>query len=157
MNKLMTGSIAILLSLVPAVSLWAHHSIANHDQNAVRLKGIIVQLHLINPHSIIYVEEKGADGQTIRRWAVEGPSVVQLRRQGLENALKPGDVIGVCGYVPKEALMWQVASADPTTASLAGRLITAELLVMPDGREQSWGDYGIHHCFPPDYRDGHSK
>ena len=38
MNKLMTGSIAILLSLVPAVSLWAHHSIANHDQNAVRLK-----------------------------------------------------------------------------------------------------------------------
>ena len=65
-----------------AVSLSAHHSLANHDQTAVRLKGTIVQIHLINPHSIIYVEEKNTDGQIIRRWAVEGPSVVQLRRQG---------------------------------------------------------------------------
>jgi len=157
MNKLTTSWIAILLSLLPAVSLLAHHSIANHDQNAVRMKGTIVQLHLINPHSIIYVEEKSPEGQTIRRWAVEGPSIVQLKRQGLDHALKPGDVIGVCGYVPKEPLMWQITSADPSAASLAGRLITAELLVMPDGREQSWGDYGIHHCFPPDYRDQHSK
>jgi hypothetical protein len=157
MNKLMTGSIAILLSLVPAVSLVAHHSIANHDQNAVRVKGTIVALHLINPHSILYVEEKGTDGQIIRRWAVEGPSGFQLKRQGLDAVLKPGDVIGVCGYLPKEPLMWQIASTDPKTPSLAGRLITAELLVMPDGREQSWGDYGIHHCFAPDYRDQHSK
>ena len=157
MTRPIVGCIAVLFSLLPAGSLLAHHSLGNHDPTPVRVQGTIVQIHLINPHSIIYVEEKGADGQTIRRWAVEGPSVVQLRRQGLEHALKPGDVVGVCGYVPKEALMWQVASADPTTASLAGRLITAELLVMPDGREQSWGDYGIHHCFPPDYRDGHSK
>ena len=157
MKTLLTGSIALLLSLVPAASLVAHHSLANHDTStAVRVKGTVVQIHLINPHSIVYVEEK-RDGGQIRRWAVEGPSVTQIRRQNLENVLKPGDEIEVCGYVPKEPLMWQIASATPGAASLAGRLITAELLVMPDGHEQSWGDYGIHKCFGPSYRDGHSK
>ena len=34
--------------------------------------------------------------------------------------------------------------------------ITAELLVMPDGREQSWGDYGFHRCFAPGYKDQHA-
>ncbi len=157
MNRLISGLFGALLLVESAASLSAHHSLANHDQNAVRFKGTIVQMHLINPHSIIYVEEKNADGQIVRRWAVEGPSVVQLRRQGLEKILKPGDVIGVCGYVPKEPLMWQITSPDSTTASLAGRLITAELLTMPDGREQSWGDYGIHNCFVPGFRDQHSK
>lgn len=157
MKTLMTGWIAALLCLIQAASLLAHHSIANHDRNAVRLKGAIVEIHLVNPHSIIYVEEKGPEGQIVRRWAVEGPSVVQLRRQGLDNLLKVGDVIGVCGYVPKETTMWQITNPDSTKASLAGRLITAELLVMPDGREQSWGDYGIHNCFAPGYHDQHSK
>jgi hypothetical protein len=50
-------------------------------------------------------------------------------------------------------VIWQIASADPSAASsspvqsTAGRLLNAELLVMPDGPEQSWGDYGVHKCF----------
>ena len=79
-----------------------------------------------------------------------------LNRQGRDKILKPGDEIEVCGYVPKEPLMWQVASANGTT-SMAGRLITAELLIMPNGRTESWGDYGIHKCFAPGFRDQHSK
>ena len=70
--------------------------------------------------------------------------------------VKPGDVIEVCGYPPKETTIWQIAG--PTSAtSLAGRLITAELIVLPDGKVQEWEDYGFHHCFPPGYRDRHSK
>jgi hypothetical protein len=157
MTQSMTGWLVVLVALLPAGSLLAHHSLANHDTTKpVRVKGTIVQFHPINPHSFIYLEEKGTDGQT-RRWAVEGPSVLQLTRRGLEKALKPGDVVEVCGYAPREALMWQIASADSRATSLAGRLITAELLVMPDGQEQSWGDYGFHHCFAPGYRDQHSK
>lgn len=45
--------------------------------------------------------------------------------------------------------MWQIASTDPGTPSVAGRLLDAELLVMPDGREQSWGDDGAHKRFAP--------
>ena len=157
MKPLMIVWLVVLVVLMSAGAGLAHHSLANHDTTkAVRVKGTIVQFHPINPHSFIYLEEKALDGQ-IRRWAVEGPSGVQLARRSLEKVVKPGDVIEVCGYAPKEALMWQIASADPGAVSLAGRLITAELIVMPDGKVQSWGDYGFHRCFPPGYRDGHSR
>jgi hypothetical protein len=94
----------------------------------------------------------------MRRWAIEGPSAFQLQRQGFAiDALKAGDVVEVCGYAPKEPVVWQVASADPYATSAAGRLLNAETLVMADGQVRSWGDYGFHLCFPPGYRDQHSK
>ena len=156
MKRMTTAWLAVLVTLVAAGSLLAHHALTNYDTTkAVRVKGTIVQINQINPHSFIYLEEKGADGQT-RRWAVEGPSVIQLNRTGLLKSLKPGDVVEVCGYLPKEAIMWQIANAE-TATSLAGRLINGELLVMPDGKQQSWGDYGVHKCFEPGFADQHSK
>ena len=159
MNKTSTiaGCVTVLGLLVAAGSLKAHHSILNHDPTPVRVKGTVVQIHRINPHSFVFVDQIGTDG-TRQRWAVEGPSSLQLSRKNVApDFLRAGDVIEVCGYVLRERTMWQIASADPNAASLAGRLITAELLVMPDGRVESWGDYGLHHCFPPGYRDQHSK
>ena len=156
MNKMITGGLTVLLAFVSASAL-AHHSLANHDTTkAVRVKGTVVQFNAINPHSFIYLEEKSAEGP-IRRWAVHGPNLLQLNRRGLEKAVKPGDVIEVCGYAPKEALMWQIASADPKVPSLAGRLITAEVITLADGHEENWGDYGFHKCFPDGYRDQHSR
>lgn len=154
----MTVSLAVVAALMSAESLLAHHSLASFDtEKPVRVKGAIVEVHQINPHSIIYVQETDADGKT-RRWAVEGPSIVQIQRRGLpKNVLIPGLVIEVCGYLPKEATVWQIANPNPGAVSLAGRLLNAEMLVLPDGKIQSWGDYGVHKCFPPDYRDAHSK
>jgi Family of unknown function (DUF6152) len=158
MKKMATGWLAALVVLGSAGSLLAHHSLGNYDTTkAVRVKGTVVQFHQINPHSFIYLEEKGTDGQT-HRWAVEGPSILQLGRSGFaKDALKFGDVVEVCGYLPKEPIVWQIASADPGAASLSGRLINAEVMVMPDGKERSWGDYGVHKCYAPGYTDQHSK
>jgi Family of unknown function (DUF6152) len=158
MKKMTTGWLAVLIAFASAGSLLAHHSLTNFDTTkAVRVKGTIVRFHQINPHSFIYLDERGTDGQT-RRWAVEGPSILQLNRSGFaKDTLKAGDVVEACGYLPKEALMWQIASPDPNAASLAGRLINAELLVMPDGKERNWGDYGVHKCFAPGYTDQHSR
>jgi hypothetical protein len=156
MKKTTTGCLAALVTLVSAGSLLAHHSLANYDTTkAVRVKGTVVQFHQINPHSFLFLDGKGADGQT-RRWAVEGPSVLQLKRNGFaKDVLKAGDIVEVCGYAPKEAIVWQIASADASITSMAGRLLNAELLVMPDGKQQSWGDYGVHKCFGPGYTDQH--
>lgn len=158
MKTMMTGWLAALVSLVPAGSLVAHHSIASFDTTtAVRVKGTIVEFHQINPHSFIFLDQKGTDGRN-HRWAVEGPSILQLKRTGFPKAvLKAGDVVEVCGYVHKENVVWQIASPDPAAKSPAGRLINAEVLVMPDGQEHSWGDYGAHKCFPAGYRDQHSR
>jgi hypothetical protein len=148
----------VVLVIASAGSLTAHHSLANHDTTtAVRVKGTVIEFHPINPHSFIILEETSAEGGR-QRWAIEGPAGFQLTRRGVaSDVLKPGDVIAVCGYMPKERTIWQIASASRDAVSLAGRLITAELLVMPDGREQSWGDYGFHRCFAQEYRDQHSK
>jgi len=150
--------LATLIAFVSTGSVRAHHSLANFDTTkAVRVKGTVVAFHRINPHSFIFVEEKIADGTT-RRWAVEGPSGLQLNRKNFpKDGLKAGDVVEVCGYVPKEPITWQLANPEPGGISLAGRLINAETMVMPDSHEQSWGDYGAHKCFAPDYNDQHSK
>jgi hypothetical protein len=138
-------------------SLLAHHSLGNFDTTkAVRVKGTFVQFYEVNPHSFIYLDQKGENGQ-IKRWAAEGPSVLQLNRRGLgKDLFKPGDVVEVCGYLPKEPIVWQIASAD-TTASKAGRLLNAETLTLSDGRELNWGDYGVHKCFESGYADQHTK
>ena len=157
MNKTNAIKLAILTTLTSAGSLLAHHSLANYDTaKAVRVKGIIAGFHAINPHSFIYLDEKGSDGQN-HRWAIEGPSAIQLKRIGFAtDILRTGAAVEVCGYVSKEAVVWQIASADSSAASLAGRLINAELLVLPDGKQQSWGDYGVHKCFGAEYTDQHS-
>jgi hypothetical protein len=159
MNKrLTTPTFAVLVLWAFTGTLLAHHSLANFDTtNAVRVKGTIVQFRRINPHTYIFLDQKGEDGQT-RRWAIEGPSILQLSRKNFaEDGLKPGDVVEVCGYVPKEPIVWQIANPDPGATSIAGRLINAETLVMPDGHEQSWGDYGVHRCFAAGYEDQHSR
>ena len=150
--------LAILVALVSTGSVRAHHSLANYDTTqAVRVKGTIVEFHRINPHSVIFLEQNTPDG-SIRRWAVEGPSGLQLNRKGFpKDGLKPGDVVEVCGYLPKEPIMWQIASPDAGAISLSGRLINGETMVMPDGHEQSWGDYGVHKCFAAEYKDQHSR
>jgi len=155
LRTMAVGMVGLVLS---SGSLTAHHSLANHDTStAVRVKGTVVQVHWINPHSVIFLEQTDADGVR-QRWAVEGPSLLQLTRTGVaKDVLKAGDVIEACGYLPKEKTVWQIASPNSGAVSLAGRLITAELLVMPDGREQSWGDYGFHRCFAPGHKDQHSR
>ena len=158
MKKLLAGWLIVVAALVSGEPIAAHHSLANFDTTTpIRLKGTIVRFHEINPHSFLYIEVTGEDGQ-VRRWAVEGPPIRQIGRMGFAtDALKPGTVIEVCGYAPKENTVWQIASTAPGAVSMAGRLLDAEMLVLADGQEQSWGDYGVHKCFSPGYRDVHSR
>ena len=167
MNRVIGGWIAAVLLLVSAGSLLAHHSGSNVDTTkAVTVKGVVVRFEQVNPHSILFVDQKGADGQT-QRWAVEGPGLFQLRRIGIsEDALKVGDVIEACGYVMKDGVESQrTVSTEPISLSLkaktpksfSGRLLTAEYLVMPDGEKRRWEDYGHHKCLGADYVDIHSR
>ena len=158
MKNMMAGLTAAVLVLVSPGSLLALHSLSRFDTTTpVRVKGVIVRFEVLNPHSILFVDQNGADGE-VQRWAVEGPSAFQLNRTGFaKDVLKPGAVVEFCGYAPKEAVIWQLASADPKAVSTAGRLINAEVLVLPDGQQQNWGDYGVHKCFAPGYTDQHSS
>jgi len=136
--------------LASASSLAAHHSLSQFDTTrGVTVKGTVVLFDRVNPHSFLFIDEKGKEGE-LHRWAVEGPNLSQLTRMGIEkDALKAGDVIEACGYLLKEGAQ--------TPKSMSRPFLTAELLVMPDGRKQTWLDYGYHKCLGPDYKDMHSR
>jgi hypothetical protein len=166
MKKIMAACMATVAVLASAGLLSAHHSLAQFDTTkAVRVKGVVVMFERINPHSIIFLDQKLADGET-QRWAVDGPSILQLVRKGFEKtALKAGDVVEVCGYVPKEGADSKLATATTVPLSLgvngtaprsvSGRRMNGELLVMPDGQKHVWSDYGQHLCLDPDFHDFH--
>ena len=148
----------VLALLATAGSLLAHHSLAQFDTTTpVRVKGAIVFFARVNPHSVIFVDQTGADGKT-QRWALEGPGLAQLNRLGIQgDSFKIGDVIEACGYALKEGLPGnRTISTEPISLSLkptrpkemTGRLLEAELLVT-DGKPRRWSDYGVHKCFEP--------
>jgi len=59
MKRLSAGGIVVVLVVAGAESLLAHHSLARFDTTtAVRVKGVISDVAWINPHSIVYVDEK---------------------------------------------------------------------------------------------------
>jgi hypothetical protein len=76
-----------------AVPLIAHHSHGNYKDTFIDVAGVVKEVHLINPHSWIYLEVKAASGQT-QRWALEATNRVQLERMGITpDSLKAGDSI----------------------------------------------------------------
>jgi hypothetical protein len=148
--KTLAGGTAVVLMVAAAESLLAHHSLARFDTTtAVRVKGVIADVAWVNPHSIIYVDEKRPGG-TIQRWAAEGPAGRQLDRRGIgKDVFRAGDVIEVCGYTLKDD------SEVTTSTNVSGRVLAAEDMVLWDGKRRSWGDYGHHKCHSPDDKDIH--
>ena len=78
--------------LIPSLTR-AHHSHGNYVDTFTDIEGIVKEVHFMNPHSWIYLEVKGPDGQP-QKWSLEASSVNQLERIGVTREyLKPGDTI----------------------------------------------------------------
>src|SRR5215471_12993564 len=89
-------------ALACAGQLRAHHSISAIEiTTPVWVKGTVVQYEPINPHAMIELDVRGADGE-MQRWRLQGPNPARLERYHLaSDFLKVGDVIEACGFVPK--------------------------------------------------------
>ncbi len=71
----------------------AHHSHGNYADTFVDIEGVVKEVHLLNPHSWIYVVVKNASGQP-QTWALEATNVIGLQRIGVSREyIKAGDAI----------------------------------------------------------------
>jgi hypothetical protein len=112
--------------LMAALPVWAHHAFAAEfdEKRPLKLEGTVVKWELVNPHSWIRLNVKGADGTTTE-WMVEGGSPNALLRLGFtKNALPPGTDIIVEGYQAKDG---------------ANRAVGANLTFAKDGKRLFMG------------------
>jgi hypothetical protein len=115
--------------LISAAAVPAHHSFAaEFDANRpVQLRGSVVRVEWINPHTWVHIDVKAPDG-TVTRWMIEGGTPNTLLRRGLtRDSLPQGTEILVDGYRAKNG-----------TNRANGRDIT-----FPDGRKLFMGSSGI--------------
>ena len=152
MKTVATGAVAIA-TLTCAGALRAHHSLSLFDiSTSIWVKGAVVRYEPVSPHAMIELEQTKEDGQ-VQRWTIEGPFPGRLNRilslNGIAvsgDFLHVGDVIEVCGFALKNSAQRLYSDTDRSSAEF----IHGHVLVMPDGRMQSWGPYGkIDNCVRP--------
>jgi len=95
----MVKQIAILagvLALVGVTPLRAHHSHGNYDLTTwTTMTGEVKELHLLVPHSWVYLDVKDAKGE-VTTWALEATGPAGLTKVGVKREdVRPGDQIKV--------------------------------------------------------------
>jgi hypothetical protein len=103
--KLRSPALAALAGLLlTQAQVFAHHSFAaEYDRlKPIKLTGTVTRFDLTNPHSWIYLEAKGPDGQ-VSTWGFETASLLALYRRGFKkDTLKPGMMITIEGFLAKD-------------------------------------------------------
>jgi DNA/RNA endonuclease YhcR with UshA esterase domain len=82
----------------------AHHSFAAFfDPNkSVTVTGTVTEFRFTNPHGMVALNVKKADG-TVEQWRAEtNAPVVLVRRGWTRDAIKPGDVVTIEGWPSRD-------------------------------------------------------
>ena len=87
---------AVICAFVLALPAWSHHSHGNYTTDTfVDLQGVVKEVHLVVPHSWVYLEVKDATGEP-QVWALEATGRAQLQNIGVtRDYVKPGDTVKV--------------------------------------------------------------
>jgi uncharacterized protein DUF6152 len=90
--------VAVAGLLLISASAFAHHSDAGrYEDTLTTVKGAVVQIQLINPHSMLILEVKDEGGKPVL-WRGELGSPAQLKQLGwVTGAIKVNDIVSMRG------------------------------------------------------------
>jgi hypothetical protein len=109
-------SLALISAALP---VSAHHSWPVDLSRTVTVKGIVTDFSWANPHPMITLEVRSADGAT-DKWLAGGPAINRMEANGWTGTtVKPGDEITGIGY--------QFADGQ--------KIVRLERVVLADGKE----------------------
>ncbi len=127
--RLTVGFLFVALMLL-AIPVSAHHSHGLYQDAFTDVQGVVKEMHLLVPHSFVYIEVKDAKGGEPQLWALEGTN-----RQGLEKIgvtpdyVKVGDTIKARCHVLKDGsagcLLGFIKAKDGTVKDWDGGQIAA--------------------------------
>ena len=85
--------VALICVVGAALPMWAHHSHGAYADTFMDVEGVVKEVHLVVPHSWIYLEVQDAKGGP-QMWALEATGRVGLQRIGVTpEYVKPGDSV----------------------------------------------------------------
>jgi hypothetical protein len=96
--------VAAVAALFAAPAAQAHHSFAVYFDPAksVTITGKVTAFRFTNPHGLVVLEVKGADGK-VTEWRAETNAPVVLTRRGwTRDAIKPGDTVTIEGWASRD-------------------------------------------------------
>ena len=83
-----------IFALVLTMPAGAHHSHGNYNDSTVDMEGVVREVHLVVPHSYVYMDVK--TGKETETWVLEATGRTGLERFGITKGyLKVGDPIKV--------------------------------------------------------------
>lgn len=102
--RILLGTVVALAAAAAAVFLTgapadAHHASAPFYDNtkSVEAEGVVTRFLFRNPHSFLFLDGEGEDGETIA-WEVEMGTAVSMSRRGwTPDTIRVGDRIRVVG------------------------------------------------------------
>jgi hypothetical protein len=88
-----------------SIPLYAHHGSAAYEmRSSVSVKGAVTDFKFVNPHVLVYVDAKNAQGE-VEKWQAELTSPNRLARAGWNlHTLKLGDEITLVGAPAKSGV-----------------------------------------------------
>ncbi len=86
-------SLAVIGAVCVTATASAHHSHGQYAETFTDITGVVKEVHLVVPHSWVYIEVKDAKGAP-QLWALEGTGRAALEKIGVTREyIKPGDTI----------------------------------------------------------------
>ena len=90
--KLVLG-LTVICAVAFALPAWTHHSHGNYVDTFMDIEGVVKEVHLVVPHSWVYLEVKNAKGE-VQVWAMEATGRPNLQRIGVTpDYVKLGDTV----------------------------------------------------------------